>query len=141
GGPAGDRPTVARSLLDGPVLPRVTDTVRVAEAVRRAALARFGWWCQARHGSDAVAAFRRTDGSGAYASPVLAGTDAAGRSLPGHGHAYDLPTAEGADRRRQTPVTVFARDGFGPAEQAAPTGVRTVRVGERTVRAQLVGLG
>jgi CRISPR-associated protein Csb2 len=139
--PIRPRPTVARFLLDGPVLPLVTDTVRVAEAVRRAVMSRFGAWGRQQPERAAAYLVRRPGKPESYASPVLSGKDADGRPLPLHGHAYYLPTAEGGDRRRITHVTVFARDGFNPNEVSALTGLRVVRAGDLKLRAQLVGLG
>jgi CRISPR-associated protein Csb2 len=134
-------PTVARLLLDGPVLPLVTDTVRVAGAVRAAAMSQFQAW--ARRHPDRAAAFRRPDRPDAFASPVLSGKDRAGVMRADHGHAYYLPTAEGDgdDRRRITHVTVRAADGFGPGEVAALTGLRRLRLAADELRVQLVGLG
>jgi CRISPR-associated protein Csb2 len=112
----------------------------LAAAFRAAAMSRFGAWCR-QQAPAAVERFRRTDRPERYASPVLAGKDAAGHYLRGHDHAYYLPTAEGDDRRRLTHVTVYARAGVGPGETAALTSVRQVWVGELPLRAQLVGLG
>jgi CRISPR-associated protein Csb2 len=135
-----EQPTVARFLLDGPVLPLVTDTVRVAEKVRAAAMSRFGAWCR-RQPLAGVERFRRADRPDSYSSEVLSGKDAAGHYLAGHDHAHYLPTAEGADRRRLTHVTVYARQGLEVGETAALTGLRRLQVGELELRAQLVGLG
>ncbi len=63
-------PTVARFLLDGPVLPLVTDTVRVAEAFRAAAMSRFNTWCHQQPPAR-VDAFRRAGQDDRFASPVL----------------------------------------------------------------------
>jgi CRISPR-associated protein Csb2 len=139
---ARNQPTVARFLLDGPVLPLVTDTVRVAEALRSAAMSRFNAWCHRQQAAE-VEQFRRTDRPDRYSSPVLAGKDTRTRGpyLPGHDHAHFLPTAEGDDCRRLTHVTVYARQGFGAGETAALTGLRRVQVGDLELHAQLVGLG
>jgi CRISPR-associated protein Csb2 len=132
--------TVARFLLDGPVLPLVTDTVRVAEIFRRAAMSRFEAWCR-RHTGEAET-FRRTDQPDRFFSRTLAGKELDGAMRTDHRHAHYLPTADGADPRRITHVTVFAREGFGPAEVAALAGLRTLRYGEGdSLRVQLVGLG
>jgi CRISPR-associated protein Csb2 len=140
-GPQSDRvnPTVARFLLDGPVLPLATDTVRVAEAFRRAAMSRFAGWC--RKDPARGEPFRRIDLPEQFSSPVLSGKSATGRYLAGHGHAHYLPTAEGQDPRRLTHVTVYAREGFGAGETAVLTGLRKVKVGDLELRTQLVGLG
>lgn len=135
------RPTIARFLLDGPVLPLVTDTIPVAEAVRRAVMSRFEARCRKRPDQSTAYLRRLLNGRERYASSVLSGKDAAGRALLSHGHAHYLPTAEGEDRRRITHVTVFARDGFGPDEVAALAGLRVLRAHHLDLRAQLVGLG
>lgn len=139
-----DRPTVARFLLDGPVLPPVTDTVRVAEAFRFAAMSQFGKWCRTRRSEGDR--FRRTDDATQFSSPTLSGRLPNGDMRMDHAHAHYLPTVEGADRHRITHVTVYAEDGFEPGEVAALTAVREVTLsagGDRTnaLRAQLIGLG
>lgn len=131
--------TVARLLLDGPVLPLVTDTVRVAEALRHRVLARFQWHCHRRKYGTVKP--RREE----FRSEVLSGKDASGEFLRGHRHAHYLPTA-GDEPRRITHVTVYAPDGFDDDEAAALTGVREFQVqagGDRSLdlRVQLVGLG
>jgi CRISPR-associated protein Csb2 len=132
--------TVARFLLDGPVLPLLTDTVRVAEAFRRAVMSRFEAWCR-KHLAEAEP-FRRPSSPERFASPVLSGKDRAGRARVGHRHAHYLPTADGTDPRRVTHLTVVAADGFGPGEVAALAGLRTLRYSEGdSLRVQLVGLG
>lgn len=132
--------TVARFLLDGPVLPLATDTVRVAEAVRAAAMSGFNAWCH-RQPPAGVEPFRRADRPDRYASPVLSGKGTDGGHLPGHNHAHYLPAPESDDLRRLTHVTVYARQGFNVGETAALTGLRKLCVGELKLRTQLVGLG
>ena len=61
------KPTVARFLLDGPVLPLVTDTLRVAEAFRNAVMGHFRRWC--RRNPALAEPFRRTDQPGRFSSP------------------------------------------------------------------------
>lgn len=134
----GTKHTVARFLLDGPVLPLVTDTVRVAEAFRHAVLVRYQRYCRRKY--DAPASPPKQ-----YRSEVLSGKNSSGEFLRGHRHAHYLPTA-GDDPRRITHVTVYAPDGFDDDEVAALTGVREFQVqagGDRSldVRVQLVGLG
>src|SRR4051812_14864300 len=87
---------VARFQFEGPVLPLVTDTLRVGEAFRYAAMSRFDAWCRARPPAQ-VQRFRRSDLPERYASPVLSGKDASGQYLTGHGHAYYLATDEDRD--------------------------------------------
>ena len=133
-------PTVARFVLDGPVLPSVTETLVVAEAMRRAAMGCFRRWCE-RYPSDA-AVFRRTDDSDRFASSILSGKDAEGRRLAGPGHAHYWPTVAETDARLLGGVTLFARDGLGEAEVAALAGMRVLKVGKLDeLRIQLVGLG
>ena len=137
-------PTVARFLLDGPVLPLVTDTVRVAEVFRRAAMNHFGRWCHDHR--DEREEFRRTNEPGKFSSRTLSGRELNSDMRADHGHAHYLPTAEGGDGRRVTHVTVYAADGFGPGEVAALTAVRELKLaagGDRTteLRVQLIGLG
>ncbi len=75
-------PTVARYLLAGRPLPRVEDTVRVGELMRRAALAQFGWQ------RDETAGCRIPK-----APHEISGRDGDGRPLrdPSHTHAFWLP--------------------------------------------------
>ena len=122
------------------MLPLVTDTVRVAEAVRRAGMSRFESWCRAN--PAAAEPFRRDDVPDRFASPILSGKLACGRRRPDHDHAHYLPTADGDDPRRISHVTVFAAAGFGPAEVAALTRLRHLRLGDGDpLCVQLVGLG
>jgi CRISPR-associated protein Csb2 len=137
---ARSQPTIARFVLDGPVLPLVTDTLPLAESVRRVAMGCFRRWCE-RH-PDEAAAFRREDVPDRFASAILSGKDAGGVRLAGPGHAHYWPTAAESDPRRIGGVTLFARDGFGPGELAALAAMRKVNVGELDdLRIQLIGLG
>lgn len=134
------RHSVARFVLDGPVLPLVTDTVRVAEAFRHRALARFQ---QCRHRREFGTA--RKPYRGVFRSESLSGKDATGKCLQSHGHAYYLPSAE-HDQRRISHITVYARSGFDADEVAALTAIRQFEVrisADRSLdlRVQLVGLG
>ena len=138
--PIRPKPTVARFLLDGPVLPLVTDTLRVAEAFRNALMSHFRRWCQ-RHPAEAEP-FRRTDQPGQFSSPTLSGKDTSGALRKDHRHDCYLPTGD-ADDGRLTHVIVTAGEGFGPGEVAALNGVRTLDLGAESaeLRLQLVGLG
>src|SRR5207244_1042036 len=120
----------------GPVLPLVTDTVRVAEEFRRAVMRRYQNLQHRRKYGQAQKPYREQ-----FRSEVLSGKDGSGAFLRGHDHAYYLPTADGDDRRRLTHVTVYARGGVGAVETEAFAGVRSWRVAELQLRAQLVGLG
>lgn len=95
--PAPSLPTLADLALSGPVLPPLTEAVRIAEACRRAALA-----------------LHRTP------SATLAGKDADGRPLRGqHQHAHYVPDCRGPDPMRITNILVYAPSGLGPSEVAA----------------------
>lgn len=90
-------PTLADLALSGPVLPRITEAVQVAEACRRAALA-----------------LHRVP------SATLAGKDADGRPLRGqHQHAHYVPDCRGPDPTRITHILVYAPAGLSPSEVAA----------------------
>ena len=134
------KPAVARFLLDGPVLPLITDTIRVAEAIRAAGMSRFNAWCHKQQPAE-VEHYRRVNRPDRYSSPVLSGKDASGGFLLTHDHAYYLPTAESDDPRQVTHVTVFAPGGFPVGETTALSGLRRLRVGDLDLRVQLVGLG
>jgi CRISPR-associated protein Csb2 len=133
-------PTVVRFVLDGPVLPKVTDTIAIAEAVRRAAMGCFRRWCE-RHPNDA-ANFRRTDVTDCFASEILSGKAPNGQRLAGPGHAHYWPTIVETDPQHLGGVTLFARNGFCEAEVAALAGLRVLKVGDLDeLRIQLIGLG
>lgn len=81
-------PCVARYVLAGRPRPRVEDTIRIGELMRRAALSRFGW---------------RQDGSSRRRVPnapwQITGRNSEGRPLqsPTHGHAFWLPEDADSD--------------------------------------------
>jgi len=133
-------PTVARFLLDGPVLPLVTDTVRVAEGFRNAGMSLFKRWCHRQLTPD-TDKYRRNTRDNQFSSPILSGKDADGQLLNSHAHAFYLPTPESEDRRRVTHLTVYSRQGFGPGEIEALTGIRQILVGELALQVQLIALG
>jgi CRISPR-associated protein Csb2 len=138
-------PTVVRFVLDGPVLPLVTQTVRVAEAMRRAAMGQFGSWCR-RQSQEVAEPFRRQDKSDRFSSRTLSGREPDGSMRRDHRHAYYLPTSEGEDGRRITHITISSEEGFGSGEVAALAAVRRIKFpasGGRTLELhlQLVGLG
>ncbi|MBL8746052.1 MAG: type I-U CRISPR-associated protein Cas5/Cas6 [Phycisphaerae bacterium] len=124
---SGPRPQVVRFALDSKVLPLVTDTLPVAEAVRRALIFRLvevrgrdlykREWSRERHkaGEQPVP----LDGA-------ITGKDAAGKPSTGHVHAYYLPTDEDRDGRIDH-LTVFARAGFAPDEMIALERLREIR--------------
>jgi CRISPR-associated protein Csb2 len=128
--------TVARFLLDGPVLPLVTETLPVAGTFRQVLLRLFQLVPHRRKRGIADRSLRERS----Y-SRVLSGKDETGQPLKSHDHAYYLPTAE-SDANRLDHVTVFAAAGFGPDELAALEAVRRLPLGEgETLQVRLVGLG
>jgi CRISPR-associated protein Csb2 len=132
--------TVARFLLDGPVLPLPTDTLRVAEVFRDAVMRRFEAHCRKQPSAD-VEPFRRADQPERYSSPVLSGKDFTGRVAAGHEHAYFLPTAD-HDPTRLDHLIVYSASGFGPHELAALNAVRQLAWEDHDpLQVQLVGLG
>lgn len=127
-------PTVvqaARFVLDSAVLPRITETLPVAEAVRRALMNIYG---------------RLTSQGGVRGrSAIFSGKDAGGRPLEGHQHAYYLPTDEDGDGRLDH-LTIFAAGGFNREELQALHYLREVRAGRRgeerhPLRVLLLGTG
>ncbi len=75
-------PTVARYLLAGRPLPRVEDTVRIGELMRRAALAKFGWQRDETTGRRIPKAPWEVSGRGDDGRPL---------KDPSHTHAFWLP--------------------------------------------------
>jgi len=122
---------VARFALDSTVLPLATETLPVAEAVRRMLMGIHG---------------RMTETGGIRGkSEALAGKNAAGETLEGHGHAYYLPTDEDGDDRLDH-LTLFCRAGFGRDELRAIDGFRVIKgtrgdKGGHTLRVLLLGMG
>lgn len=134
--------SLARFLLDGPVLPLVTDTIRVAEQFRSACMGCFKQWCIRHPDQASNYVVGEANGVRRYASPTLSGKDADAVCLTGHKHTYYLPTNEENDLRRITHVTLFAREGFDKNEEAALSGLKWLDVGGREeLRVQLIGLG
>lgn len=119
---SGTRPTVFRYALAGTVVPLITDTLRLAELARRAAMAHYG---------------RATGGE---ASPILSGKDADGAPLAGHRHAFYLPTDEDEDGYLDH-LNVWAPAGFGEAELRALARVSTLNAGAGRAPVTLAFLG
>ena len=133
---ASQRPTVARFLLDGPVLPLVKDSVAIAEAFRHLAL---GIYQRQQHQREfgTPKPYQKQ-----FRSEVLSGKDASGKPLLSHCHAHFLSTAEGDDPRRVTHLTVYAAGGLSPEEIAAVTAIRKLEIEEeKPYHVQLIGLG
>lgn len=118
------RPTVVRYALSGPVLPLLTDTLRIAELMRRSAMSRYG-----RYNHEA-------------ASPTLSGKEADGKPRTGHRHAFYLPTDEDQDGWLDH-LTVWAPAGLTPQEVEALARVDALNAGQGRpeVRLALLGYG
>ena len=83
-----DRPTVARFLVAGRPLPRIEDTVKLGELMRRAALAQFGWRTDEATGRSIPSAPWQISGRGADGRPL---------ADPAHPHAFWLPEDADSD--------------------------------------------
>ena len=123
------RPTVATFLLDGPVLPLVTDTIHVAECFRRAAMSRFSSWCQ--HNPNNADCYRRSDLPDRFASQTISGKAPDGDILMGHVHAHYLPLTVANNLRHIGSIVIFARNGFDPNEVAAIAGLSRLSLNSR----------
>ena len=77
-----DRPTVARFLLVGRPRPRIEDTVRIGELMRRATLAQFGWQKDEHSKRRMPRAPQEISGRGPDGKPLRD---------PSHPHAFWLP--------------------------------------------------
>ena len=114
---------VVRFALEGDALPPVSDTLRLGELARRAAMARYG---------------RRNE---ERASAALSGKDASGRPLQGHLHAFYLPTDEDGDGRLDH-LTVFAQGGLCVEELVSLADIDALSAsGSRPVRLSCRGHG
>jgi len=116
--------TVARYVLDGPVLPLLTSAVEIGDLARRASMAQYG----RIHGGRS--------------SRMLSGKDEAGRALQGHLHASYLPTDEDGDGWIDH-LTVWACGGLDAEDQEALARVRVLHAGGRRPPVNLVlqGMG
>jgi CRISPR-associated protein Csb2 len=127
--------TIARFVLDGPVLPLVTETLPLAEQGRRSLLSK----CKhlARHQNPNLA-----DAAIWPLSPAFWGKDADGHPRTGHEHAFFLPTDEDGDGRLDH-LTVFAPMGFNDLELQALDCLRRLPWpgGSDPLHLMLVGLG
>ena len=102
-------PTVARYLLAGRPRPPIEDAVRIAEVMRRAALARFGWR------EDPETGRRRP-----LAPSVISGRDAVGGPLQEahHAHAFWLPE-DADDDGRIDHLSVYVAAGMEASVRSA----------------------
>lgn len=100
-------------------LPLVTDTMRIADLMRRSAMSRFG----------------------TPPSPTLSGKEADGRLGQGHRHAFYLPTDEDDDGRLDH-LTVWSPGGFTMKEVNAMASVDALNSGDgRAVELAFLGYG
>jgi CRISPR-associated protein Csb2 len=104
------------------VLPLLTDTLRVAELMRRSAMSRYGRY------------------NNAATSPILSGKDAGGEFLKGHQHAFYLPTDEDQDGRLDH-MTVWAPAGLNTLEVDALARVDALNSGQGRPEIYLALLG
>ena len=132
-----ERPTVVLFILDGPVLPLVTETLAIGDQFRRAVLSCFESWCKDQ--CDDPEPYRRKDDPRRFASPTLSGKTLGGAMRSDHQHAHYIPMAEGS---RLSYVNVYAREGFGEAELAALTVLRKMPwTNGRKLQVRCVGVG
>lgn len=107
------KPTIARFVVDAPVLPLIADTLRVAEAARRTAMGIYR-----RLEEQRLFGGPTPEGRDLPKSAVFSGKDFDGKKLEGHGHAFYLPSDEDGDGRIDH-LTIMASSGFGTQEVAA----------------------
>lgn len=115
------RPHLVRFALDGPVLPRVTETVYVAELARKRVQGIFG---------------KLFDGA---SSLVFSGKQTDGLPLPAHRHAFFIPTDDDRDGKLDH-LMLYAADGFDTHELHALDVWRETR-GPASVVMSVVWLG
>jgi CRISPR-associated protein Csb2 len=136
--------TTARFALDAPVLPPITDTLPLAEAVRSALMGSYQRLLHRAKYGTADAPYRER-----FFSATFGGKDAEGRPLQGHGHAFFLPADDDGDGAIDH-VTVVAGRGFTSDELRALDRLRQVHVqgslialapGADTLRLLRIGLG
>lgn len=136
-------PTVARFALDGPVLPPVEDTLRVAEAMRDACMSKYQYLKRKQRYPGGFPPDPER-----FASPLFSGKGVDGEPLRSdHSHAFYLPTDEDGDGRLDH-LTVFARGGeasplggIPPEEVRAIHAIRRLHFDETNLSLVLVGLG
>ena len=138
-------PTLATFLVDGPVLPLMTNTLLVTDAFRRAVMSCFGKWC---HKNPQYAdQFRRLDDPEKFSSRVFSGRELDGHNREGHEHARYLALPLEQERRRIGTLAILAEEGLGPAEVAALANLRKLDIGisrddsRLSVQLQMIGLG
>jgi len=92
--------TAARFVLDGQVLPAVSDTIYLAELARKFLQGVFGRLFENEQ------------------SEMFSGKDIQGKPIAGHRHAFFLPTDEDGDGRLDH-ITIHCAGGFGDRELRA----------------------
>jgi CRISPR-associated protein Csb2 len=112
-----DQPELAVFLLDGPVLPRVQETILVADLFRKAAIH--------KHQTSSL---------------QLSGKDEAGIPVHGHHHMYVLPTDEDDDGLLDH-VLVFVRGGMAPDTLDALAAVRRLYRRDQSFAVVYLGSG
>jgi CRISPR-associated protein Csb2 len=126
--------TIARFALDSPVLPPVTETLPLAEQLRRSLLS-----CSkhlARRDNPGLA-----DAAIWPLSPAIWGKDEQGQRRTGHEHAFFLPADEDGDGRIDH-LTVWAPMGFNALERRALDRLRRLPLGEGDpLHVLLIGVG
>lgn len=127
--PQASAPKAAVWAIEARSRPALTSAVAVTDALRRA--------CVSNH----------DDGRNGGPSQILAGKDANGRRLEGHGHAHYLALPGDHDSRKVGRLVVWALDGLGAPERAALArltalkGQHLAHAGLRPMRLGLEGLG
>lgn len=135
---------VVRYALDSAVLPLATETLPVAEEMRRRASNKFvDSMGKRRYGKEWSWDAYRAKKLSVPLSSVLLGKDADGnRRLDGHQHAFWLPTDEDGDGRLDH-ITIVAQEGFDRDELRAVDRIRGLKreEGAAPLRVLLVGMG
>ncbi len=114
--------SVVHYALSGKPLPRIYETIKVAEVARLAAMARYG----------------RIHGGGR--SSILSGKKEDGRPLKGHRHAFYLPTDEDGDGFIES-IMVYAPGGFSDMEREALMSIKNLYPGGEKHKISLVVTG
>ena len=135
---------VVRYALDSAVLPLASETLPIAEEIRRQAINKFvDSLGRRRYGSDWSWEAYRAKRVSVPLSPVFLGKDAEGhRRLDGHQHAFWLPTDEDGDGRLDH-LTVVAEEEFDPDDLRALDRIRKLKRDEGAAPLQvlMVGMG
>ena len=133
------QPTVARFVLDGPVLPLATETMRIAELFRNQAMGQFQGWCKRNEKQAAMYLRLNTEPEMGprYSSENFSGKDCRGQILDARKHAYFLPITDG---RRITHISLFAPNGFDAGEVNALAAIRKLMKDDDKLQCRLIGL-